>query len=327
MKSALNPSVGKKVKEKSKRKKHMTVKDVVTELRKNKLVYAMMTPSILWVLIFSYIPMIGIVIAFKNYNMSQGIFESPWSGLENFEFLFRHKDIWQITFNTIYLNALFILIGTFTSVFLALMFVEIKNKFLKKLSQSIAILPHFVSWAIVSMFLVGFLSTKGIANNLLVSLGAEPIQFYTNPKPWRVILVIAKVWQSAGFGTVVYVATITGLDFGVYEAATIDGASRLQKITKITIPLIRPTIIMLTIMNVGGIFRGDFGMIYALVGDNASLFPTIDVVDTFTYRALRTLGDMGMSTATSLFQSVIGLLMVMGTNALAKKLEPDSAIF
>ena len=204
---------------------------------------------------------------------------------------------------------------------------KIKNKFLKKLSQSIAILPHFVSWAIVSMFLFGFLSTSGIVNNIFTSLGMDPIQFYTTPGPWRFILVIVKIWQGAGFGTVIYVATITGLDAGIYEAATIDGASRLQKITKITFPLIRPTIIMLTIMNVGGIFRGDFGMIYALVGDNSTLFPTIDVVDTFTYRALRTLGDMGMSTATSLFQSVIGLLMVLGTNALAKKLEPDSAIF
>lgn len=324
MKTAANPSVGKKVKEK---KKHMTVREVGAELRKNKLVYAMMTPSILWVLIFSYIPMIGIIIAFKNYDMAQGVWGSPWSGLENFKFLFRHKDIFQITYNTIYLNVLFILTGTLTSVFLALMFVEIKNKFFKKLSQSIAILPHFVSWAIVSMFLFGFLSTSGIVNNVLTSLGLDPIQFYTTPGPWRFILVIVKIWQGAGFGTVVYVATITGLDAGIYEAATIDGASRLQKITKITFPLIRPTIIMLTIMSVGGIFRGDFGMIYALVGDNSTLFPTIDVVDTFTYRALRTLGDMGMSTATSLFQSVIGLLMVMGTNALAKKLEPDSAIF
>ena len=305
----------------------MSFREVCAELRNNKLVYAMMTPSILWVLIFSYIPMIGIIIAFKNYDMSQGILGSPWSGLENFKFLFHHKDIFQITFNTIYLNVLFILTGTFTSVLLALMFVEIKNNFFKKLSQSIAILPHFVSWAIVSMFLLGFLSTSGIVNKILMSLGMDPIQFYTTPGPWRFILVIVKIWQGAGFGTVIYVATITGMDAGIYEAATIDGASRLQKITKITFPLLRPTIIMLTIMNVGGIFRGDFGMIYALVGDNSTLFPTIDVVDTFTYRALRTLGDVGMSTATSLFQSVIGLLMVLGTNALAKKLEPDSAIF
>ncbi len=324
MKPVANSLVGKKVKEK---KNHMSFREVCAELRKNKLVYAMMTPSILWVLIFSYIPMIGIIIAFKNYDMSQGILGSPWSGLENFKFLFHHKDIFQITFNTIYLNVLFILTGTFTSVLLALMFVEIKNNFFKKLSQSIAILPHFVSWAIVSMFLLGFLSTSGIVNKILMSLGMDPIQFYTTPGPWRFILVIVKIWQGAGFGTVIYVATITGMDAGIYEAATIDGASRLQKITKITFPLLRPTIIMLTIMNVGGIFRGDFGMIYALVGDNSTLFPTIDVVDTFTYRALRTLGDMGMSTATSLFQSVIGLLMVLGTNALAKKLEPDSAIF
>lgn len=324
MKPVANSLVGKKVKEK---KNHMSFREVGAELRKNKLVYAMMTPSILWVLIFSYIPMIGIIIAFKNYDMSQGILGSPWSGLENFKFLFHHKDIFQITFNTIYLNVLFILTGTFTSVLLALMFVEIKNNFFKKLSQSIAILPHFVSWAIVSMFLLGFLSTSGIVNKILMSLGMDPIQFYTTPGPWRFILVIVKIWQGAGFGTVIYVATITGMDAGIYEAATIDGASRLQKITKITFPLLRPTIIMLTIMNVGGIFRGDFGMIYALVGDNSTLFPTIDVVDTFTYRALRTLGDMGMSTATSLFQSVIGLLMVLGTNALAKKLEPDSAIF
>lgn len=305
----------------------MTFKEGLQELRKNKFLYIMMIPTIVWIFIFCYVPMAGIIIAFKDFSYVGGIFGSEWSGLDNFKFMFQSKDVMRITFNTIYLNLLFILFSTAASVFLALLFVEIKNKHFKKISQSVAILPHFVSWAVVSMFLMGFLNDNGLISQFLQGLGMEKVNFYTNPSGWRVILIILKIWQAAGFGTVVYVASITGFDTGIYEAAKIDGATRLQQITRITLPMLKPTIVLLTIMAVGGIFRGDFGMIYALIGDNSLLYPTTDVIDTYVYRALRQLGDYGMSTAVSLFQSVVGLVFVLATNAIVKRVEPDSALF
>jgi putative aldouronate transport system permease protein len=304
----------------------MTFKEIIAEFKKNKFLYGMMIPTIIWILIFCYIPMTGIVIAFKDFSYMDGIFGSKWCGFKNFEFMFRSNAILNIAFNTIYLNVLFILFGTIMSVFLALMFVEIKNSYIKRITQSIAILPHFISWALVSIFLVAFLNDNGIVNGVIKAFGMDGINFYTNPNYWRSILVILKIWQGAGFGTVIYVAAITGLDAEMYEAAKIDGATRLQQITKITLPMLKSTIILLTIMSVGKIFNGDFGMIYALVGDNSFLYPTVDVIDTYVYRALRQLGDYGMSMAVSLFQSVIGLILVLLTNALVKKIEPESAM-
>ncbi len=315
------------VKAEKRKKERMTLKDVGIELYKNKFLYAMAAPAIIWVIIFCYLPMVGVIIAFKDFNMMDGIFGSKWVGFENFKFLFNYKDIGQITFNTLYLNILFLVSGTATSVILAIMFTEIKNKFFNRLSQSVAILPHFVSWAVVSMFLIGFLTNNGMINQLITTLGGKPIDFYADPRPWRIVLVILKIWQGAGFGSVVYVAAITGFDTSLYEAARIDGANKFQQITRLTLPMLKPTIILLTIMGVGGIFKGDFGMIYALVGDNSMLYPTIDVIDTFSYRALRQLNDLGMSTATSLFQSVVGMVMVVGVNAIARKVEAEAAIF
>lgn len=305
----------------------MTFKEGCMEIHKNKFLYAMMIPTIIWIFVFCYVPMAGIVVAFKDFSYVGGIFGSDWSGLKNFEFMFKSKTVLNIAWNTIYLNLLFIIFSTTASVFLALLFVEVKNKHFKKISQSIAILPYFISWAVVSMFLLGFLNDNGLVSQLLQTLGMEKINFYSDPAKWRFILVLLKIWQAAGFGTIVYIASITGFDTGIYEAAKIDGATRLQQITRITLPLLKTTIILLTIMAVGGIFRGDFGMIYALVGDNSLLYPTTDVIDTYVYRALRQLGDYGMSTAVSLVQSVIGLVLVVVTNAIVKKVEPDSALF
>lgn len=313
------------------RKNSMTIREGLEELWKNKFLYLMMVPAIVWIIIFCYVPMYGILIAFKKFNYKSGILGSPWAdyyGFGNFRFLFNYKGINQIFFNTIFLNVLFILFTTITSVMLAIMFVEIKNKYFKKITQSIAILPHFVSWAVVSMFLSAFIGiNNGWITNLVQNITGERIAFYSSPQFWPAILVILRIWQGAGYGTIVYIAAITGFDPGMYEAAKVDGATRFQQIRHITLPLLKTTIILLTIMSVGGIFRGDFGMIYALVGDNSRLYPTVDVIDTFVYRALRQLGNLGMSTATSFFQSVVGFIMVYTTNAITRKVEPDSAIF
>ena len=305
----------------------MTFRDGLAELWKNKMLYLMTLPAIIWVFIFCYIPMYGILIAFKDFNFKKGIWGSQWVGLKNFQFLFNYKGVGQIFFNTIFLNILFIITGTIFSVGLALVFVEIKNKVYNKVVQTIAIFPHFVSWTVAAMFLSGIIGGSGTLTQWIVDRGAADPNFYGNASWWPLILVMLKIWQGAGYGTIVYVAAITGFDQGMYEAARIDGATRLQTITRITLPLLKPTIIMLTIMSVGKIFSGDFGMIYALVGDNSQLYATTDVIDTFVYRALRQLNNMGMSTATSLFQSIVGLVLVFTTNAIAKRVEPDSAIF
>ena len=206
-------------------------------------------------------------------------------------------------------------------------FCEIKNKHVKKTMQSIAILPYFISWAVVSMFLQGFLNDKGLVNQMITAFGGQSISFYNDPKWWPVILVILKIWQGAGCGTVVYIATITGFDSSIYEAAQIDGANKFQIIKSITLPVLKTTIILMTLMGIGNIFRGDFGMIYALVGDNSLLYKTTDVIDTYVYRALRQNPNLGFSTAVSFYQSVVGFVIVLISNKITRKVEPDSALF
>lgn len=303
------------------------MKNIFHELWKNKKLYLMTLPPIVWILVFCYYPMYGILIAFKDYSYKKGITGSPWVGFDNFKFLFNYTGVGRIFFNTIFLNILFIVGTTILSIVLALVFSEIQNVVYSRLVQTIAILPHFVSWTVVAMFLSGIIGTAGTLTKFITSQGFDNPSFYTNAKWWPLILLILRIWQGAGYGTIVYIAAIKGFDQQMYEAARVDGATRLQMVTKLTLPLLKTTAIMLTLMSVGKIFNGDFGMIYALVWDNSSLYETTDVIDTFVYRALRQLNNLGMSTATSLFQSVIGLVLVYITNALTKKVEPDAAIF
>ncbi|MCR5715799.1 MAG: ABC transporter permease subunit [Lachnospiraceae bacterium] len=301
--------------------------NIFTELGKNRVLYLMMVPTIIWVAVFCYVPMYGVLIAFKDFSYKKGIWGSPFVGLKNFQFLFQYKDVGRIFFNTIFLNVLFIAAVTTLSIFFALIFAEIKHKVYSRVVQTIAIFPHFVSWTVVAMFLGGIIGGSGTLTHWIIKHGGEDPQFFNNALWWPLILVILKIWQGVGYGTIVYVAVITGLDKEIYEAAKVDGASRLQIILKITLPQLKVTAIMLTLMSIGKIFNGDFGMIYAIVGENSQLYATTDVIDTFVYRALRQLNNLGMSTATSFFQSVIGLIMVYITNAVTKKIEPDAAIF
>lgn len=314
-------------KQKKDRKEHMSVKEGVKEIKKNRFLYLMTIPSLIWVVIFSYVPLYGILIAFKKFSYSKGIWGSEWCGLDNFKFLFNYKNIGRVFYNTLFLNILFIVATTVTSLLLALMFVEIKKKVYNRIVQTIAIFPHFVSWTVVAMCMTAIIGSGGIVTNLLKEFTGSAPDFYKEASYWPLILTITKVWQGAGYGSIVYVAAITGFDQSMYEAAKVDGASRLQQVTRITLPLLKTTVIMLTIMSIGGIFRGDFGMIYAIVRDNSFLYETTDVIDTFTYRALRELNNLGMSTAISFFQSLVGLVLIWLTNAITKKVEPDAAIF
>lgn len=300
------------------------------ELRKNWVLYLMTIPGILFFLVFSYIPMGGLVMAFQNFNLVKGIFGSEFGGLNNFKFLLAdgtRQTVLRVIGNTVYLNVLFILFSTVASIALAIIFNEVRGKRVRKVTQTLSILPYFVSWAVIALFLEGFLKADGGMLATFLTAHGMPVSFYSDPGPWRIILVALKIWQGAGYGAIVYIATITGMDPGIYEAAEIDGANRWQQILHLTLPMLKPTIVLMTLFSVGRIFFGDFGMIYGLIQDNSLLFSTTDVIDTYVYRMLRQLNNYGMSTAVGLVQSVLGFAFVWFANSLARKFEPESAIF
>lgn len=309
-------------------KKRHNKKSFLSDVKQNLFLYLLVLPGILYFIVFKYLPMFGVIIAFQDYRPIKGFFKSEFVGFDNFVYFFTSKDWVRVTWNTIYLNILFIITGLFFSILIAILLSEIGSKHFKKTTQSIGILPHFISWPLVSMFVFSLLATDvGFINSVLTSLGFQKINFYSNAKMWPAILVIMRIWKGAGFGSIVYLAAITGMDQEIPEAAKVDGASRLQIITKITLPQLKTTAILLTIMGIGGIFHGDLGMIYALVGDNPSLYSTTDVIDTYVFRMLRQMNEMGMSSAIGLYQSVVGFIIVLITNSLARKFDPDAAIF
>jgi putative aldouronate transport system permease protein len=296
-------------------------------LHKNYLIYLIMLPGVLFFLIFSYIPMLGLIIAFQDYNPLKG-FMSKFIGFKNFEFFFTSNDWLKVTFNTLYLNFLFIVAGTVFPIFIAILITEIRNRIFAKVNQSIIILPHFISWPVVSMFIIAFFATDGgVVNQILVGFGIEKINFTTRADLWPPLLVLMRVWKEAGFSAILYIATIASIDTELYEAARMDGASRIRCIMHITIPLLKKTVILLTLLALGRIFFGDFGMIYAIVGDNATLYSTTDVIDTYVFRALRLNGDFGMSAAVGFYQSLIGFVLILSVNALAKKYDKETALF
>jgi putative aldouronate transport system permease protein len=311
-------------------KKHK--KTFISEMKQNFYLYLLVLPGILYFVIFKYLPMVGIIVAFQNFNVIKGIFKSEFVGLKNFEYFFTSKDWLTVTWNTVFLNLLFLLTGLFFSILIAIALSEISSKYFKKVTQSVVILPNFISWTLVSMFVFALLSTDiGFINSVLKAVGfmkaGQEINFYSNPALWTGILIVLRIWKTAGFGSVVYLAAIAGIDQEIYEAAKIDGASRMQCITKITLPQLRTTAVLLTLFGIGSIFHGDLGMIYAIVGDNPNLYDTTDVIDTYVFRMLRQMNDISMSTAIGLYQSFVGLLIVYITNFIAKKYDSDSAIF
>jgi len=272
--------------------------------------------------------MIGVVTAFKDFDVKKGIFGSNWNGFDNFKFFFSSGDAFTITFNTLYLNALFLIFGTIMAVTLALFLNGIMKESIKRISQSLMFLPYFVSWAIVGIISQGFFaSDNGAINNFLKTINIEPISWNSAAGVWPFILVVFYIWKWCGYNLVIYLATITGFDMECYEAASIDGASKFQQIRYITLPLLLPTILILTLLQIGKIFYGDFGMFYSIIGDNGMLFSTTDVIDTYVYRALRQMSDFGMASAIGLYQSVMCFIMVLASNLLVKKYQSDGALF
>ena len=302
----------------------------LNEIRKNKMLFMLCVPGIIFFICFAYLPMFGIVIAFKNFKIGHTVLAAPWAEpiFKNFVFFFKSGHAWRVTRNTLFLNTIFIASGTFMQVALALLLNEVRSKFYKRLTQSLMLLPHFMSWIVVSVIVKGlFASDTGTINNALTALGLSPVNWYGTANLWPPILVFARIWKGAGWGAIIYLATIASMDAEVYEAATIDGASRFQQLLRITLPMLVPTVIMLSILAVGKIFYGDVGMIYGIIGENALLQPAVDVIDTYVLRALRALGNIGMASAIGLWQSVMGLFFVIGCNALARRYQRSAALF
>ncbi|MCJ8013686.1 ABC transporter permease subunit [Paenibacillus sp. KQZ6P-2] len=301
---------------------------MVREIVKNKYLYVLSLPGLLFLLIFAYLPMAGHLIAFKRYRLSDGIWGSEWVGFDNFKFFFMGSDWYKVTFNTIFLNGLFIVCGLGMALLLAILLNEIQKVVFKKIAQSFIFMPYFISWLVVSMMVFAFLNTTdGILNRTLAANGLDPKNWYLMPEVWPAILTVIYVWKFAGYYSIIFLAAITGISGEYYESAKIDGATRFQQIIHITIPLIRNVLIVLALLGVGRIFYGDFGMIYGIVGDTAPLYPTTDVIDTYSYRALRQLGDFSKSSAVILYQSVMGLVTILIFNAIAKKIDKDSSLF
>ncbi|OUS76330.1 sugar ABC transporter permease [Paenibacillus sp. MY03] len=298
------------------------------DIRKNGTSYLLVLPAMVYTFIFGYMTYPYMIIAFQRFNYTKGIFNSEWVGLQNFEFFFRSYKAVTVTFNTIFLNLLFIAFGTLTALVIALVLNELRKKLFVKISQSVMLFPHFISWIVVSYVLYAFFSMDmGLINKLLNMLGIASVNWYTEPEVWPAILTAMNVWKGAGMSAVIYLATITGIDETLYEAAEIDGANRWQMCLRITLPLMMPTVIILTLLSIGKIMYGDFGMIYALIGDNGTLYSTTDIIDTYVFRSLRQIGDPSEAMAVGLFQSVIGFILVFGTNAITRKFFRDGALY
>ena len=291
--------------------------------------YFLALPALLYLLINNYIPMVGVVIAFKNINLKKGILNSPWCGFDNFKYLFATKDAFIITRNTILYNLAFIIIGTVFAIMMALLLSELRSKGLSKLYQTVILFPYLVSMIIVSYLTYAFLSenTGFINNTIFRALGLEKYAWYSKTKYWPFILIFVNVWKASGYNCIIYLSAILGIDTSYYEAAMLDGASIWQRIRLITLPLIKPTVLMMLILSVGRMFYSDFGLFYQVPQNSGALYPVTNVIDTYVYRALLQLGDIGMSSAAGIYQSIVGCVLVIVANMVVKKYSEESAIF
>jgi putative aldouronate transport system permease protein len=291
--------------------------------------YLMMLPGIIYIIINNYIPMLGLRIAFKQFNYSKGISGSKFVGFKNFEFLFKTKDAFIITRNTLCYNIVFIVLGTVLAIVVAILLNEISNKHLKKFYQTVILIPFLISMVIVSYLVYAFLSTEtGFINKgILKMLGVEPISWYSSPQYWPFILVIVNLWKGFGYSSIIYYATLVGIDKSYYEAASIDGASRWQKILNITLPCLKPTIIVLTLMAIGRIFYSDFGLFYQIPMNNGLLIDVTNTIDTYVYRGLISLNNISMAAAAGFYQSIVGFILVLCANLVVKKVSAENALF
>ena len=280
-------------------------------------------------LAFAYAPMFGVVLAFQKYSIQGGFFGSEWIGFKNFEFLFQTSDAWRITRNTILYNVAFILVNTSLSVILAMLFNELYIRKLAKTLQTLIILPNFLSMAVVAIIAYAFLKSgnSGILNQVVKAFGGKMRDWYMYKPAWPFILVFINAWRGVGYGSIVYVASISGISQEYYEAAVLDGATKFQQALYVTIPHLRKIITIMLIMSVGSLLKGDFGLFYNVPMQNGALFSVTQTIDTYVYRAYIATGDPGMSSAAGLLQNVLGFVCIMTANSIVKKIDADSAMF
>lgn len=303
-------------------------KGIKRELWKNRIMFLMILPVMIYVIIFNYLPMGGIIVAFKNFNYRDGILGSPWVGMANFKFLVQGGVLWRITRNTVLYNIAFMVVDMVCQIAVAVMLNEVRQKWFKKFSQSLMFLPYFISFVLVQSICYGIFSYEyGLLNNILKSAGMEAVNVYTNASVWPALLIFFHEWKGIGYGVVVYMAAITGISAEYYEAARVDGATKWQQIKLITLPLLKPTAITLFLFAVGKIMKGQFELFFQLVGKNGMLFEVTDIIDTYVFRTITQSFDPGMSTAAGLYQSAFGFILIMTVNTIVKKIQPDYALF
>ena len=299
-----------------------------TDLRKNRIFLLLLLPAVVYVLIFSYTPMIGVIMAFKKYNFTQGLFASPWVGLKNFKFLMVSNKLWPLTRNTLLYNLAFISIGMVMEVGFAVIINEMRCRWFKKVFQSFIFLPYFISWVIASAVVQTLLDYDfGLISRTLKSLGLPMVNVYVDARPWPFLLVFFRMWKCVGYGSIVYLSAISGIDSEMYEAADIDGANSWQKLFRITLPNLVPTMVIMFLLACGQIFRGDFGMFYQLIGNNGVLLEVGDILDLYIYRAMAGNANLGYGAAAGLFQSVLCFVTILLANFVVKKIQPDYTLF
>ncbi len=291
--------------------------------------YLMMVPGLLYLLINNYVPMAGLVIAFKNINFADGIWKSPWAGLSNFKYLFATKDAWVITRNTILYNAAFIAVNLVMGILIAILICDLRSKRAKRVYQSVILFPFLMSYVIVSYIVYAMLSTEnGMMNkSILPMLGLEGINWYASPQYWPFILIFVNFWKSVGYGCLIYIASINGIDPALYEAAELDGASKWQQIVNITLPSIKSSVVTLLLLNVGRIFFSDFSLFYQVPQNSGLIYATTNTIDTYVYRSLLQFGNLGQSAAAGFYQSVVGFILVLTANLIVRKVSKEDALF
>ena len=290
--------------------------------------YIMALPGIVYLIINNYLPLAGLQVAFKRFNYGKGIWDSPWNGLQNFEFLFTSNNAWRIIRNTLLYNLAFIFAGIVVGVTVAIFLNEIRQKRTLKVYQTGILLPYLMSMVIVSYLAYVFLSPNtGVVNGLLRRLGSSGVNWYSEPKYWPFLLVFIQLWKNLGFNMILYYSSIISFSQDYYEAAELDGATKWQQIRNITIPLLKPTMITLMILQLGQVFRSDFGLFYQVPMNQGALYEVTDTIDTFVYRALLQTPNIGMSSAAGFIQSVVGFLFILAANGVIRKLSPESSLF
>ena len=307
---------------------HQAVGNFRKKVRNNRTLLLMCLPAVAFFIVFNYCPLPGVYIAFTNYNFRDGIIGSPFVGFKNFEFLIKSGQLSLLTRNTILYNLVFILLGNVLQITLAIMLNEINSRWFRKVSQTIMFLPYFISVVLIGAIMFNILNyDTGALNTLIRETGGNPVKIYSMAGIWPFIVVFCQMWQQTGYGSVVYFAAICGIESGIVEAAQVDGANSWQKICYIILPSLKPTFIILLLFSLGGIMKGNFGLFWNLVGANSQLFPTTDIIETAVYRMMMSQNNFSTSSAVGLYQSLFGFALVMISNWVVKKIDPDYALF